>query len=155
MNKHFLWIAISLFFVIWLFFLFWKINIKERVENTTALYPKVVEELQNDTIPLTNLRIKNKIIKLDGIKEGVLTNARYIIYNTGSNPLFIEYVNPDCSCTGYEVSDSITYPGDSLEIVLKFNSAGKIGANFMNAVVKANTPVALYKLSFMVNVTEK
>lgn len=84
-----------------------------------------------------------------------MAQARYTLYNTGDSPLLIEYVNPDCGCTGYEVSDSIAQPGDSLQITLKFNSAGKAGTNLMGTVLKANTPTALYKLSFVVNVLEK
>ena len=105
-------------------------------------------------LPLTNLRIKEKIIKLNAVKAGEMATACYTLYNTGKNPLFVEYVHPDCSCTGYEVNDSLAIPGDSLQIVLKFNTKGKVGVNFMNAVVRANTSTALYKLGFVVNVLE-
>lgn len=147
-------IVASLLVVVWGFFFVWKLSTKEGTHVLTINETDVRDEIPNDTVALTDLRIKDKIIRLNAVKAGEKVNARYVLYNTGKRPLFIEYVNPDCSCTGYEVSDSVTYPGDSLEIVLKFNSKGKAGANFMNTVVKANTPTSLYKLSFVVNVLE-
>ena len=154
MNKKVIWIFISLLVLVWGFFLFWRLTSKERSMSVMLSAQEDVEKLSERELPLTDLRIKEKIIKLNAVKVGEVVKAYYTLYNTGKNPLFIEYVNPDCSCTGYEVSDSITLPGDSLQIILKFNSKGKVGMNFMNTVVKANTSTALYTLGFVVNVLE-
>lgn len=156
MSKRFIGICAGLLVLIWGAFFCWKHFHKapQQAMTTTRPLPADGQQAKRD-LPLTDLRIKNKIIRLDAVKEGELAQARYTLYNTGDSPLLIEYVNPDCSCTGYEVSDSIAQPGDSLQITLKFNSAGKAGTNLMSTVLKANTPTALYKLSFVVNVLEK
>ncbi len=134
-------------------FFFWNL-ISKKNDVVTNLESRVAEDTFWKQLPLTEVRIKNKVVNLNAVRTGEKVTARYVLYNTGNNPLFIEYVNPDCSCTGYEVSDSITFPGDSLQIMLKFDTTGKAGINFMSAVVKANTSTALYKLSFVVDVLE-
>ena len=140
MSRKFVWVSVGLIAVVWSFFFFWKL-ISKKDDVVTKLESRVVEDTFCKQLPLTEVRIKNKVVKLNAVR-------------TGNNPLFIEYVNPDCSCTGYEVSDSITFPGDSLQIMLKFDTTGKAGINFMSAVVKANTSTALYKLSFVIDVLE-
>lgn len=154
MNKKVVWIFISLLVLVWGFFLFWRLTSKERSMPVMFSAQEDVEKLSERELPLTDLRIKEKIIKLNAVRAREMATARYTLYNIGKNPLHIEYVHPDCSCTGYEVSDSTVVSGDSLQIVLKFNTEGKGGVNFMNAVVKANTSIALYKLGFVVNVLE-
>lgn len=139
MSRRFFWVGIGLLILVWGFFFLWKMATRDKSYVSTRSMPGATKGFTNDTVALTDLRIKDKIVRLNAVKAGEKVNARYVLYNTGNRPLFIEYVNPDCSCTGYEVSDSVTYPGDSLEIVLKFNSAGKADANFMNAVVKKHT----------------
>ncbi|WP_276786296.1 DUF1573 domain-containing protein [Paraprevotella xylaniphila] len=154
MNKKVIWIFISLLVLVWGFFLFWRLTSKEKSMSVVFPTQEDIGKTSEKGLPLTNLRIKEKIIKLNAVKAGEMATACYTLYNTGKNPLFVEYVHPDCSCTGYEVNDSLAIPGDSLQIVLKFNTKGKVGVNFMNAVVRANTSTALYKLGFVVNVLE-
>ena len=153
MSRKFVWVSVGLIAVVWSFFFFWKL-ISKKDDVVTKLESRVVEDTFCKQLPLTEVRIKNKVVKLNAVRTGEKVTARYVLYNTGNNPLFIEYVNPACSCTGYEVSDSITFPGDSLQIMLKFDTTGKAGLNFMSAVVKANTSTALYKLSFVIDVLE-
>lgn len=45
-----------------------------------------------------------------------MIKAYYTLYNTRKTPLL--YVNPDCSCTWYEVSDNITF---YLEVLYKLS----------------------------------
>lgn len=58
------------------------------------------------------------VIKLNAVRVGEMIKAYYTLYNTGKPPLLIEYVNPDCSCTWYEVSDNITF---YLEVLYKLS----------------------------------
>ena len=132
MSRKFVWVSVGLIAVVWSFFFFWKL-ISKKDDVVTKLESRVVEDTFCKQLPLTEVRIKNKVVKLNAVRTGEKVTARYVLYNTGNNPLFIEYVNPDCSCTGYEVSDSITFPGDSLQIMLKFDTTGKAGINFMSA----------------------
>lgn len=66
--------------------------------------------------------------------------ASYPFTNPSSDTLYIEYVNPDCSCTGFSLSDSVVPPGGSGEIVLRLNMKGHKGSTIVMAVIKANIP---------------
>lgn len=141
-----IWIWLVLIGGVWGFYFFWKQNSHQKSLRTPRDIPK--------ERPLTELKIKEKVIKLKSVKAGEIATANYILYNIGKNPLVIDYVNPDCNCTSCEISDSITAPGDSMQITLKFNSEGKAGTNFLNTVMKVNTPTELYKLGFVIHVNE-
>ena len=117
-----IWIWLVLIGCVWGFYFFWK--------QTPTKNPCVPHEKHRKEQPLTELKIKEKVIKLKSVKAGEIATANYILYNIGKNPLVIDYVNPDCNCTSCEISDSITAPGDSMQITLKFNLKEKPAQTF-------------------------
>ncbi|MFV2016515.1 MAG: DUF1573 domain-containing protein [Candidatus Heimdallarchaeota archaeon] len=104
---------------------------------------------------LTNIKFDTKLVDLGEIKEGDTTlTGRYIFKNTGSHPLLIEYVNPDCTCTDYEFTKDTISIGDEGFINLTYNIKNKIGNQKLYAVVKANTDASFYKLILKLNIIE-
>ena len=111
-----------------------------------------VDTIDNVQFPLTDISILNKIEYYEGnCSTDTTISARYVIRNIGNNPLVIQYVNPNCSCTKYTVSKQITSPGDTVSVVLNMDTYGKTGRNTVTATLKANTAQELYILRLVAN----
>ena len=88
MSRKFVWVSVGLIAVVWSFFFFWKL-ISKKDDVVTKLESRVVEDTFCKQLPLTEVRIKNKVVKLNAVRTGEKVTARYVLYNTGNNPLFI------------------------------------------------------------------
>lgn len=53
--------------------------------------------------------------------------ARFVLVNTGSTPLSIISARPTCGCTSPVFSDSPIAPGDSTELLVTYDPAGRPG----------------------------
>lgn len=120
-------------------------TIKQNDETIKEPEPKLV---------LADIKFKNRIVDFNEVKEGEILSAEYIFYNPSENDLTIDYVNPDCTCTSYDLSSDIISPGDSAKINLKLDTKGKFGKNILHAVVKANTKSKFYKITLNADVVE-
>ena len=94
-----------------------------------------------------DLKFEKKIIDLGTFKsKDTLLKARYIFTNNGLNSLHIDYVNPDCTCTGYDYTKGEISKGKRGYVDLKYNIKNKIGNQKLYAIVKANTSQKFYRL---------
>ena len=68
--------------------------------------------------------------------------------------IVINYVNPECSCTGYKVSNYHIEPRDSVYVDLELNTKGKYGEQKIYTILRAETETKMYKLILKANVKE-
>lgn len=113
--------------------------------NTTDQDKK--DNIIQSKVKTTNIKLNSKYKNFGKVAPDTLLTARFEFKNTGSNPLFIYRVNPDCSCTDFYLSNDSIVPGDSAYIELVLNTEGKFGHQKIYAVVEANTDAKLYKLT--------
>ncbi|MFP4022932.1 MAG: DUF1573 domain-containing protein [Thiohalospira sp.] len=130
---------IQLFFTILIF------GLLSSCSNTTDKDKK--NNVIQSNVKTTNLKFNNKYVNFGKLSVDTLVTARFDFKNTGSNPLIIYHVNPDCSCTDFYLSNDSVNPGDSAYIELVLNTEGKFGYQKIYAVVEANTKAKLYKLT--------
>ncbi|MDO5979427.1 DUF1573 domain-containing protein [Flavivirga spongiicola] len=106
-----------------------------------------------ELVELAKMKFKTKIINLGTIPKGDSTvKGRYTFKNIGEAPLFIEYINPDCVCTGYEhTKDSVAIGGEGY-IDLTFNIKDRVGSQKLYAMLKANTKEKFYKLTLKLDI---
>lgn len=103
-------------------------------------------------VELTELQFDNKILDIGDVAMDTIVNVEYKFKNTGSANLKIEYVNPDCTCTGYAFTRNEIFPGEYGYVNLSFNTRDKFGIQELYAVVKANTSVKFYRLKLKLNI---
>ncbi|MBL7473296.1 DUF1573 domain-containing protein [Robertkochia sediminum] len=102
---------------------------------------------------LTKIEFEEKLIDFGDVISGDTTlTATYVIKNIGKNPLLIEYVNPDCTCSNFEFTMDTIKENERGLIKLDFNIKNKIGLNKFYATLRANTNSKFYKLTYMVNI---
>ncbi len=98
------------------------------------------------------LTIVQKRFNAGNVKRDRVVEGRYIIRNTGKKNLEIEYINPDCTCTGFSLSKNRISPEDSALLILKMSTKDKEGEVQIHATISANTSTRLYQVSLVANV---
>lgn len=80
---------------------------------------------------------KEELIDIGKTDFGRSVNAKFIIYNRGTNNLIIENVLPDCYCTVSNFSKSPISPNDSTYIILTYDALN-IGPFQSSALISSN-----------------
>ena len=111
--------------------------------------------LPKDSMELTDLKFLTKRVAFKDVPEDTLLTAKYTFVNTGPKALFITDVSPDCTCTGYTLSNKMVPPKDSGYILLKYSTKEKFGESKAYVTVTANTPIKLYSLEIVATVKDK
>jgi hypothetical protein len=73
------------------------------------------------------------------ITEGEVKEYSFGFKNTGNEPLHIEHAKGSCGCTVPQWPKDPIAPGATGQIVVKFNSANKVGKNSKKVTIVANT----------------
>lgn len=100
-----------------------------------------------DSLCMSQVRFSKKIIDFDTVPDDTVLKAKFMLYNVGSHPLKIKSVNPDCTCTDYFLSKDSVNSGDSILLMLIYNTKNKLGEQELYTILKMNTPEKMYKLT--------
>ncbi len=73
------------------------------------------------------------------VDEGVVVEATFLVTNPGETDLVISNVQPSCGCTIPVWPKDPIKPGESAEILAKFNTAGKPNRQFKTLTLFTNT----------------
>lgn len=102
--------------------------------------------------PMTSVKVIEALIDLGKVSSDTTVSASYHFINTGKDTLKVGFVNPDCMCTSYDLSNKVTLVGDTLAVTLRVNTKNKIGEQKLKTVVKLNTKEKLYALTLKMDV---
>jgi hypothetical protein len=106
--------------------------------------------IESKDVPV--LTFLNRRVDVGKARKDSSVIGKYYFTNTGNKKLVIDYVNPDCSCTGFYLTKQEIEPGDSSCLVLKMSTKNKQGEIQINATISANTPTHFYKVSLLAEV---
>lgn len=87
--------------------------------------------------------------------EGEVKEYSFQFKNTGNAPLHIEHAKGSCGCTVPQWPKDPIAPGASGQIVVKFNSANKVGKNSKKVTIVANTEPISTVLTISADVKSK
>lgn len=119
-------------------------------ETTTKTATTVAKKSEEKSYPV--LKFSKKVVDFKTISEGEIVKADFMFKNPSKDTLQIEYVNPECTCTTYDLSSYTIPPNEEGFITLTYNSTNRVGKNKSYTVVKANTKTKFYKLMLKVTV---
>lgn len=88
------------------------------------------------------------------ITEGEQVSHAFKFTNTGTDPLQITAVNVSCGCTVASKPVGMVGVGQSDEIVINFNSSGKVGVNKKTVAVLSNAQNPSEVLTFTATVVK-
>lgn len=87
---------------------------------------------------LTMIEFEETNFDFGVIKQGDVVKHTFVFKNIGDHPAIIENVKPSCGCTKLSAPDAPIQPGETGEIEIQFDSAGKLGKQHKNVTVVYN-----------------
>lgn len=87
--------------------------------------------------------------------NGGNVETKFTITNTGSNPLLISEAKGSCGCTVPDYPRDPIQPGESRDILVSFDPAGKEGAQNKTVTIMANTEPATTVINLRSNIIKK
>ncbi len=85
------------------------------------------ESDSTDAVQGPFIEFKEKLKRFGEIKQGDKVEHTFAFVNAGNEPLIISNVLTTCGCTAPSWPKEPIEPGDESSIVVRFNSAGKMG----------------------------
>ncbi|MFN7117047.1 MAG: SUMF1/EgtB/PvdO family nonheme iron enzyme [Saprospiraceae bacterium] len=89
--------------------------------------------------PTTSIEFKETFYDFGTVPEGDTVLYRYKFKNTGKEILIIEDVRGNCGCILPRRPTKAIAPGEEADIIIEFNTQGRIGVNNKTVTVIANT----------------
>jgi hypothetical protein len=93
----------------------------------------------SETRAKTSLKFDKTEHDFGKIKQGESVECVFKVTNTGMEPLIIEEAHGSCGCTVPDYPKDAIASGETKDIKVKFNSAGKQGQNTKTVTITANT----------------
>lgn len=105
----------------------------------------------NDSV-LTTLALDKTVSDFGTLYNDTLVSTEFTITNTGIDTLRIHYINVDCDCTTFEISQKNVAPSDSAILYYAVDTREKIGKHTLVTTFAANTEKKFYKLTLKMNI---
>ncbi|PZV83602.1 uncharacterized protein DUF1573 [Algoriphagus aquaeductus] len=83
---------------------------------------------------------------MGNIDKDTLIEGRFVLKNFGKQDVKINYVNPDCTCTNYDISKDYIPVNDSIILTLRFDTSGYTGDQNLTAVISTDSEIKFYKV---------
>jgi hypothetical protein len=96
-------------------------------------------EAATPTGPTTNITFKETSFDYGKVKDGDMVKHAYKFTNSGKEPLIISDAKGSCGCTVPTWPKDPIAPGATGEIMVEFNSKGKLGPQSKKVTLSANT----------------
>jgi len=87
----------------------------------------------------TTIKFDKTLHDFGTIKQGDSVECVFKVTNTGGEPLILENAQGSCGCTVPDYPKDPIAPGDTRDIKVKFNSAGKKDKQSKTVTITANT----------------
>lgn len=98
-------------------------------EKTKITFPEITTEIKFD----------GPIFNYGTIESGEIVQTVFEFENTGSEPLIITDAKGSCGCTVPEWPKSPIAPGETAQLVVRFDSKNKVGFQSKRVTITANT----------------
>ena len=97
-------------------------------------------------------KFKDKVIRIGKVKEGSIEEFKYTFTNVGDLPLTISHFEVACTCTEVTYSKEPILPGQDSEIIVRFDSKGKMGYQDRTILLFSNAENSPFKIRFTLSV---
>lgn len=134
--------------------LFNKYGIGDPPPHATELSERNDREAEVKKMPKTSIYFPEDKFDFGKIKDGEKVKHVFKFKNTGENPLLISDAIASCGCTIPSFSKAPIAPGNEGEIVVEFNSKGRVGHAHKSVIVVSNADRERVSLSFEAEVVE-
>lgn len=99
-------------------------------------------------MPKTEIAFEQDHFDFGKVKINTKVRHAFRFINIGENPLMIADAQASCGCTIPSFSKAPVMPGDYGEIIVEFNTAGRLGTNHKSVMVFSNAKREKVSVSF-------
>ena len=121
---------------------------------TSRLAQEGTEDFVDTPLKTTTLSFNKMEHDFGNVRVGEDYTFKFLVTNTGKNPLIIEDAKASCGCTVPDKPDQPIAPGKSDEIVVTFSPKPGQGVTSKTVTVTANTEPKITTLTIRANVIE-
>lgn len=108
-------------------------------------------ELDPENGPI--ITFAEKIFDFGQINQGDIVEHTFVFENTGNAPLIISNAKGSCGCTVPKYArETAIAPGESSEMVVRFNSRGKSGVQSKTVTIYSNAQNSTEKIRIKTNI---
>ena len=134
-------------------------SLEEKVDKLSA--PKIINNPATINNPNSEVIVDGPVAGIQFAEQehnfGTITAGDQVEHvfsftNTGENPLLISNAKGSCGCTVPEYPKEPIAPGETPQMLVKFNSSGKVGNQRKSVTVTANTVPATTQVFIVSNV---
>jgi hypothetical protein len=111
------------------------------------LYKKIITGEISDKLPVTTVEPEQTAIELSDLEAGKISEAIFVLKNTGMNPLVIQRVESSCGCTVLDWEKQPIAVGNSTEIKVKITPEK---SEYFNKTVTVHCNIEEGQISFIV-----
>ena len=97
-------------------------------------------------------KFQDKVQRLGKVIEGEIIESSFSFTNVGDEPLIITDCEVACECTEVIFPKEPILPGESKEIIVKFDTNGKIGYQDRTITIHSNAKKSPAKIRFTLTV---
>ncbi len=130
-----------------LIYLFLIVSIGVLILSLVIRYGQGSSFQKSNILQLTSIKIKDKAIDIGKIPVADEAKTVFILYNTGTNNLYLDKIEVSCQCTSGEVTKEAIAPGDSVSIMVQYNKKIE-GYFFQDVLIYGNFETSPEILSF-------
>jgi len=96
-------------------------------------YAQVISKSRN------SLLLLNRVKDVGVIKNDTPIKEKFYFVNVSNSDVEIDYVKPDCTCSGFTLSKNPIHPQDTAYIELVYNPKNDYGVTRVHATIKTKT----------------
>lgn len=134
--------------------LYSKYNIGTAPSHATDMEERTDRMNQISKMAKTKIGFQEDYFDFGKVKIGEKVTHSFKFTNIGESPLMIADAQASCGCTVPSFSKAPVLPGDDGEIIVEFNTAGRLGNNHKNVMVFSNADNERVSISFDAEVVD-
>ncbi len=134
--------------------LFNKYGIGDPPPHASDLEERNAREAAVKRMPKTRIYFNEQKFDFGKVKEGEKVKHAFKFKNVGEEPLMISDAIASCGCTVPSFSKEPVLPGQEGEIMVEFNTKGRVGKNHKSVLIVSNADPERVSVTFNAEVIE-
>lgn len=111
-----------------------RLNVSATIEEDFSEWSE--EEMAN----APSIEVDNRVFDFGEIQQGEKVSHTFELTNTGESDLILRKIRASCGCTAIEPEKKVIAPGESANVVARFNSRGMTGRQNKSVTIYSNDP---------------
>ncbi|GAA3560982.1 hypothetical protein GCM10022395_09590 [Snuella lapsa] len=109
----------------------------------------------NDKKSAMELEVKNRKYNFGDVKQDTLISKTFILKNVSKRDIKLNISSTSCICTEAKLNKNSLAPNEEAQLIMKFNTEGKIGESKVYTIIDSNTEQQFYRFLIFGNVIKK